>query len=307
MAASRVPQAEGPTYVDPDVPPVGRDHGSPSQETLDNLDARAASRADAIEADRVPHTKREAAKQALKANDTPENRAAFQEADDEHRPFHAARGKESERYGDEVAEFHAIPTEFEGAARIDNRAEGNNRFDQIWNAPPNETDFDFVVVECKGSLRAGEGDRQGLPPGADDPDRPESDEDGYDEEGATREENQDAESDADSPNPTTPQVSQGTREYFKTILHEMNKRGDQGLREAAAEPDPAKAEAMRQAAQAELDLARDLRAALKAGRVKYMLVKGNSDETKKTHEGYQMKEYDIRLPEKDEDDHDSTS
>jgi hypothetical protein len=307
MAASRVPQAPAPTYVDPNVKPVGRTHGGPSQDTLDKLDERAASRADAIAADRVPHAKREAAKQALKNNDTPENRAAFKEADDEHRPFHAKRGKESETYGDEVAEFHAIPNAFAGAVRIDDRGEGNNRFDQIWDAPPNETEFDHVVVECKGSLTAGEGDRQGLPPDADDPDRPEPGEDGYDEQETTGEENREAEGDADSANPAVRQVSQGTREYFKTILHEMHKRGNQGLHEAAAETDPTKAEAKRQAAQAELDLARDLRKALKAGRVKYVLVKGNSDESTKTHEGYLMKEYDIRPPEKDEDDHDSTS
>ncbi|WP_217213118.1 toxin glutamine deamidase domain-containing protein [Streptomyces sp. AC550_RSS872] len=305
MAASRVPQAEDPTYVDPDVPPVGRTHGSPSQETLDRLDERAASRADAIEADRAPHAKREAAQKALKANDTPENRAAFKEADDEHRPFHAARGKESERYGDEVAEFHAIPNEFEGAVRIDNRAEGNNRFDQIWDAPPNETEFDYVVVECKGSLRAPEGDRQGLPPDANDPDRPAPGEDDQHGQDTTGEENQEA--DGDAVGPAIKQVSQGTREYFKAILHEMDKRGLKGLDDADAESDPVKAAELRKAAQDELDLAENLRTALKEGRVKYMLVKGNSNPDTKTHEGYQMKEYDIRLPEKDENAPDSTS
>ncbi|WP_210592885.1 toxin glutamine deamidase domain-containing protein [Streptomyces sp. GESEQ-35] len=306
MPASRVPQAPAPTYVDPNAEPVGRTHGSPSQDTLDKLDERAGSRADAIEADRVPHAKRETAKQALKNDDTPENRAAFKEADDEHRPFHAKRGKESETYGDEVAEFHAIPNAFAGAVRIDNRGEGNNRFDQVWDAPPNETEFDYVVVECKGSLTAGEGDRQGLPLDTDDPDRPEPGEDGYDEQQTTGDENQEAESDADSANPAVPQVAQGTREYFKTIMHEMRKRGLQGLNEAAAETDPVKAEAIRKAAQDELDLARNLRTALKAGRVKYVLVKGNSNETTRSHEGYLMKEYDIR-PRKDEDDQDSTS
>ncbi|MER7111783.1 hypothetical protein [Streptomyces sp. NPDC000229] len=68
-----------------------------------------------------------------------------------------------------------------------------------------------------------------------------------------------------------------------------------------------KAEVMRKAAQDELDLARDLRKALKAGRVKYVLVKGNSDPATKTHQGYLMKEYDISLPKKDEDDQDSTA
>ncbi|MEV6949194.1 hypothetical protein AB0N07_46285 [Streptomyces sp. NPDC051172] len=40
--------------------------------------------------------------------------------------------------------------------------------------------------------------------------------------------------------------------------------------------------------------------------MRYMLVKGNSDEARKTHEGYLMKEYDIRPPEKDGNDQDST-
>ncbi|MFJ8538576.1 hypothetical protein [Streptomyces sp. NPDC093591] len=91
------------------------------------------------------------------------------------------------------------------------------------------------------------------------------------------------------------------------FAREARARPARAGREPVAKTAPEEAEARHQAAQAELDLARDLRAALKAGRVKYMLVKRNSDEAKKTHEGYLMKEYDIRLPERDEDDPDSAS
>jgi hypothetical protein len=63
--------------------------------------------------------------------------------------------KQSELFGEHVAEHHAIPQAYPGAERIDNGDFGNNRFDQIYRTP----DGRYVVVEAKGSARASLGER----------------------------------------------------------------------------------------------------------------------------------------------------
>ncbi|WP_405736660.1 toxin glutamine deamidase domain-containing protein [Streptomyces sp. NBC_01537] len=300
MAASDVPPAETETYKESETREGERGKGV-TEENLNRLDEAAERRHQAIEADREPHRERKAAQDALKDDQSPENEQAFTEADERHSPLHGEMTRASESYGDEVAEFHAIPENFPDATRIDNRGSGNNRFDQVWRSP--DEDFDFIVVEAKGSLEADLGERKGLTPSGDpdpqqpDPEQPDPEQ--PDQTGETDETGGEA-----SPSPAVPQVKQGTREYFKVILHEMTTRGNRDLAAAASETDPAKAEAAMERAEAEIELARELREALKNGRVKYVLVKGSPDGEQ--HNGYLMKEFDVRTEEEKENDPSST-
>ncbi|MFF4181958.1 hypothetical protein ACFYZ9_02100 [Streptomyces sp. NPDC001691] len=100
------------------------------------------------------------------------------------------------------------------------------------------TDGRYVVVEAKGSEKAQLGVRKGH---------------------------------------TGQRVTQGTREYFETILNEMDKRADK-LKNTPQ-------------GKAEKDLAKELRKALKAGKIDYVLVKAKSDGAQ--YAGYQMKQFDI--------------
>ncbi|MFJ8663536.1 hypothetical protein [Streptomyces sp. NPDC093795] len=86
-----------------------------------------------------------------------------------------------------------------------------------------------------------------------------------------------------------PKVRQGTREYFETILHEMEQWSQRIL------ADPKKSEAEKLAAVEEAKLAHALADALEDDpcRVKYILVKGNVDK-QGNHNGYEMKQFDTR-------------
>ncbi|WP_225628656.1 hypothetical protein [Streptomyces werraensis] len=75
-------------------------------------------------------------------------------------------------------------------------------------------------------------------------------------------------------------VTQGTREYFETILKEMEKRAAKQKKAGFLEQ-----------ARAERALARDLEAALDAGKVDYILVKADFDGPQ--YAGYQMKSFNL--------------
>ncbi|MDJ0345624.1 hypothetical protein QMK19_25865 [Streptomyces sp. H10-C2] len=76
---------------------------------------------------------------------------------------------------------------------------------------------------------------------------------------------------------TGQRVTQGTPEYFETILNEMDKRADKAKRTPEG--------------RAEKALAKQLRVALKNGNVDYVLVKAKPDGAR--YAGYQMKQFDI--------------
>ncbi|MFF4606252.1 toxin glutamine deamidase domain-containing protein [Streptomyces sp. NPDC001339] len=294
MLASDVEDADPETYIDSGAKDGARDENI-SKENLKKLDESAKKRQEAIDNDHEPHEKRKKAKEAYEKNKTPENKATFDAADAEHSPLHGKMTRASEDYGEDVAEHHAIPANFEGAVRVDDRGSGNNRFDQVWKLP----NGDFVVVEAKGSPRAELGERQGLPHGVKDLDHGRDEGGAQRQEGAERTGQEDSENRENSENsegsgnseastsPTIPQVKQGTREYFKVILHEMETRGTRNLAKANSPAEIAHAKA-------ELALAKELKKALKAkpSRITYVLVKGVPDGKK--HNGYIMKQFDIR-------------
>ena len=288
MLANDAPDAERESYID-----SGTEHGDREKGIRDDnlkvLDKAAKKRQEAIAADKQPHRDRKAAKDAYEDDKSPENKKEFDEADAKHSPLHGKMTRLSEEYGEQVAEFHAMPEHFGDYARIDDRATGNNRFDQIWTVPDSDPP-QFVVVEAKGSLVADLGERRGLPPEHSGQPAP-SNEPATQQSGSGQ--NDDG-SDLDEPRPGVPKVRQGTRDYFKAILHEMEARSDRIL------ADPKKSEAEQLAALEEAKLALDLAAALEDGRVTYVLVKGDGEGGR--HNGYKMKQFDIRTPEEKERD-----
>ncbi|WP_411129737.1 hypothetical protein [Streptomyces sp. x-19] len=72
-----------------------------------------------------------------------ENKGLYKEA-------HTAMGKETEAFGEAVAEHHYIAEHHEGAVRqpLDGPANGNDQFDQVWK----RKDGGYVVVEAKSSV-----------------------------------------------------------------------------------------------------------------------------------------------------------
>ncbi|MDO0937047.1 toxin glutamine deamidase domain-containing protein [Streptomyces sp. DG2A-72] len=284
MLANDTPDAEPEEYIT-EGSRSGERNTEISDENLKRLDEAAKARQQAIDADRQPHRDRKAAKDTYEANKTSENKQKFEEADAKHSPLHGKMTRASEDYGEAVAEFHAMPRHFPDHTRIDDRATGNNRFDQIW-VDPNTDPPEFVVVEAKGSAQADLGDRRGIPPVgvAGETDTPQNV--GQDQSGRNADGDQTAQ---DDPRPGAAKVRQGTRAYFETILHEMRSRSMRVLN------DPKATAAQMQAAADEARLAQQLRTALEAGRVTYVLVKGHSDGER--HNGYEMHQFDIRTQE----------
>ncbi|MET7599313.1 hypothetical protein ABZS84_30240 [Streptomyces sp. NPDC005481] len=232
ISKSDLPPAIPAKYVDTGFPSGART--TIPSDTLHQLDNWAHNRQHAITADNTAEANLEAAEKAYKANPTPELEAARDAAEAAHSPLHGDMLKQSELFGENVAETHAIPEHYPNATRVDDGAFGNNRFDQVYRTQ----DGRYVVVEAKGSTTARLGDRTSH---------------------------------------LGNRVQQGTREYFQTILHEMEKRA-----QTSNNVD-------------EMALAQDLRRALKNGDVDYVLVK--ADATKAgTYAGYEMKQFDIGKP-----------
>ncbi len=82
-------------------------------------------------------------------------------------------------------------------------------------------------------------------------------------------------------------VTQGTREYFETILDQMELRAERNEKKAEKAGD----QDLLKAAEAELKLAEDLSVALKRGDVDYVLVKAKPDGAE--YAGYEMLQFDI--------------
>ncbi|MFC8867909.1 hypothetical protein ACFUAC_09675 [Streptomyces sp. NPDC057148] len=231
-----------------DMPPAIRERyvqGSPTEglrsavddDVLSRLDEQGAKRDKAIAADKAAETQLKAAEKAYAANRTEELAAAMDQADSVHSPLHGDANKQSELFGEEVAERHAVPESFKNPVRVDDGEFGNNRFDQVYRT----SDGRYVVVEAKGSTTARLGVRKGH---------------------------------------SGRLVTQGTREYFDTILQEMRARASRNENKGLTEK-----------AEAERGLADDLSRALDESRVDYVLVKAKADGPR--YVGYEMKRFKI--------------
>ncbi|MDK1472967.1 hypothetical protein QNO07_05905 [Streptomyces sp. 549] len=156
IAASDMPPASPPRYLDGNG--VLGDRASVRPEHVQTLEDAAARRQEAIDADQLAEKDLAKTREAHKADPTPENQAAVERAEADHSPKHRDSNLNSEKLGDLAAEYHAMPDHYPDFTRVDNKATGNNRFDQIWKGP----DGRYVVVEAKGSTKAQLGDRNGL-------------------------------------------------------------------------------------------------------------------------------------------------
>lgn len=233
IAKSDLPPATPARYLDPNPHVSGRAVGVPKK-LLHQLNEWAHTRHEAIAADTAAEDHLRHAEQAYADNPTPELEAARDAAETAHSPLHGEMLKQSELFGENVAEHHAIPEAYPGAERIDNGEFGNNRFDQVYRT----TDGRLVVVEAKGSLKAVLGERTSH---------------------------------------LGNRVQQGTREYFETILEEMQRR-------AKRVNDPA-----------EKALVKELRIALLEDKVDYVLVKADATPAGR-YAGYEMKQFNISEP-----------
>ncbi|MFI1536456.1 hypothetical protein [Streptomyces anandii] len=235
IAISDMPPPIKEHYVH-DVPHVGR-RSDVHPDTLHHLDQQAAARDKAIALDKAAERKLAVAEQAYETSRTQDLADAMHRAEAEHSPLHGDMNRQSELFGEQVAELHAIPEHYVGAVRVDDGAFGNNRFDQIYRTP----DGRYVVVEAKGSMQAKLGVRKGR---------------------------------------SGRLVTQGTREYFETVLDEMENRAFRNEKKGLIE-----------SAHAERSLADQLRTALRTDKVDYVLVKADADGTH--YAGYEMKKFNI--------------
>ncbi|MDG5806600.1 hypothetical protein P9869_28840 [Streptomyces ossamyceticus] len=233
ISKSDLPPAIQARYMDPN-PHGTRVRTSVESGVLKRLDEWAASRRDAIVADKAAEKTLAAAEKEYLKHRTAEAEAAMDAAEAAHSPLHGDMLKQSELFGERVAEHHAIPERYTAARRVDDGAFGNNRFDQIYEKPGGG----YVVVEAKGSTTAKIGERTSH---------------------------------------LGNRVQQGTREYFETILKEMDKRADRTKNTAEA------------------DLASKLRIALATGKVDYVLVKADATQSGK-YAGYEMHQFNIGKP-----------
>ncbi|MCC9707805.1 hypothetical protein E4N62_22535 [Streptomyces sp. MNU76] len=233
ISKSDLPPAIQAKYLDPNPHGTGV-RANVESGVLKRLDEWAVTRRDAITADKAAEKALTRAEKEYMANRTAEAEAAMDAAEAAHSPLHGDMLKQSELFGERVAEHHAIPERYSGARRVDDGAFGNNRFDQIYEKPGGG----YVVVEAKGSLKAQVGERTSH---------------------------------------LGNRVQQGTREYFETILKEMDKRADR-VKDSA-----------------EADLASKLRMALATGKVDYVLIKADATPDGK-YAGYEMRQFNIGKP-----------
>ena len=141
-------QAEPPKYHLGET--VERRRADATPENLESLDKHAHSRRTAIDADQAFHPKVEAAEKAYAKDPTPENKEILRQVMADHAPLHESMGKESEAFGERVAELQAIPDNYQGAHWVDlaDTPTHADRFDQVWRL----NDGRFVVVEAKSNI-----------------------------------------------------------------------------------------------------------------------------------------------------------
>ncbi|MGW4648546.1 toxin glutamine deamidase domain-containing protein, partial [Kitasatospora sp. NPDC004289] len=149
------------------------------------LDEAVEKRRKALDDAKVARENLKAADAAAKADPSPENLQALEDAENARSATIAETTDKGEELGESAAMLHAIPDNFPGAEPAGVWGKGNNRFDQVWKLP----DGSYVVVEAKaptGKI----GDRASL---------------------------------EDSPSKGR-QVEQGHPDYFDAILAQMDKR-----------------------------------------------------------------------------------
>ncbi|MFF3337852.1 hypothetical protein [Streptomyces flavidovirens] len=133
-----------------------------SPDSLKTLNDAAQTRHTSVTADNLFHKTLSDAADALKADKSQANIDALKAAEIEHKPLHESMTKDTEAYGEAIAEHHVIPEHYPNATRetLAGPKNGNDQFDQLWR----REDGGYVVVEAKSNVRTELGKRN-LPDG----------------------------------------------------------------------------------------------------------------------------------------------
>ncbi|MFD7631425.1 hypothetical protein ACFV7Q_36370, partial [Streptomyces sp. NPDC059851] len=143
------PDPPTPHYLDPKL--LHKDADTVSDKgRLARLKAATIDRYFAIEWRNLTESLKSDAEKTHKAIDTDETRGLWAESRGAYREAHAQMIKETEKYGEFVAEHHYIAENHAGAVKqtLHGPKNGNDQFDQVWRRP----DGKYVVVECKSSI-----------------------------------------------------------------------------------------------------------------------------------------------------------
>ncbi|MFF4606101.1 hypothetical protein ACFY12_25590 [Streptomyces sp. NPDC001339] len=143
------PEPPKPHFLDPHYLKEGADTVTDSGRRQ-KLEESARNRHFAIEWDKIAESLKKDAAQAHKTHGTFETGGLWGENKGLYKEAHTAMGKETEAFGETVAEHHYIAEHHEGAVRqpLDGPANGNDQFDQVWK----RKDGGYVVVEAKSSV-----------------------------------------------------------------------------------------------------------------------------------------------------------
>ncbi len=229
IRAKDAPDPPTPHYLDPDL--IHRDAGTVTDSArLDRLKVATKDRYFTIEWDTLAERLKKEAEATHKITGTDETLGLWAESRGVYRESHTQMIKETERYGEFVAEYHYIAENHPGSVKqtLHGPKNGNDQFDQVWLTP----DGRYIVIEAKSSIKTKLGGRNLL--------------------GGRR-------------------VSQGSQEYFFDIIREMTDRGKK--------------------IKSEGDLAEALKAALKQGKLDYVVVKGDSNAP--AYNGHHYQRFDL--------------
>ncbi|MFE7612499.1 hypothetical protein [Streptomyces celluloflavus] len=143
------PEPPKPHFIDPHYLKEGADTVTDSGRRQ-RLEESARNRHFAIEWDKIAESLKKDAALAHKTHGTFETGGLWGENKGLYKEAHTAMGKETEAFGEAVAEHHYIAEHHEGAVRqpLDGPANGNDQFDQVWK----RKDGGYVVVEAKSNV-----------------------------------------------------------------------------------------------------------------------------------------------------------
>ncbi|WP_405448543.1 hypothetical protein [Streptomyces erythrochromogenes] len=161
IRAKDAPDPPTPHYLDPHL--IHRDADTVTDSArLERLKGATKDRYFTIEWDLLAERLKKEAEATHKITGTDETLGLWAESRGAYRESHTQMVKETERYGEFVAEHHYIAENHAGSVKqtLHGPKNGNDQFDQVWLTP----DGRYVVIEAKSSIKTQLGGRN-LPSG----------------------------------------------------------------------------------------------------------------------------------------------
>ncbi|WP_030966402.1 hypothetical protein, partial [Streptomyces sp. NRRL S-378] len=161
IRAKDAPDPPTPHYLDPHL--IHRDASTVTDSArLDRLKNATTDRYFTIEWDILAERLKNEAEATHKITDTDESLGLWTESRGVYRESHTQMVRETERYGEFVAEHHYIAENHPGSVKqtLHGPKNGNDQFDQVWLTPEGR----YVVIEAKSSIKTRLGGRN-LPTG----------------------------------------------------------------------------------------------------------------------------------------------